>query len=84
MKTHNNIKAKYSIEIDEINDELEQLQKRLITDLSKVRMDGLLDTHATRILKNFNDLIDKINNDLPSKNDRMAAEAKQVLGKETN
>ena len=83
MSNLNIIKERYSLEIDEINEELEQLQRKRIMDFTNVKMDGLLIMHATRLLDNFNDLINKISNDLPSKNDWMAAEAKRVLGKET-
>lgn len=71
------------MEIDEISDELKQLQRKQVMDLTELNTDGYLEMHATRLLKNFHDLINKINNDMPSKNDWMAAEAKRVFGKET-
>lgn len=70
-ENNKSIQKRYSREIDEIKNKLEDLKKGRIYEISHAKMDGYLATNAEQILKQFNELLVSIDNDLPSINEQL-------------
>ncbi|WP_317411981.1 hypothetical protein [Clostridium baratii] len=56
------IKEKYSYELNEINNILNQLQSGRVYDLTNVQGDGFISTHIVKLKKELNSLLNKIQN----------------------
>lgn len=60
------IKNRYSMEILNVRNQINQVRQGRIYEISKVPSDGYCTTRADAIEKAFNDLLDLIENDAPS------------------
>jgi hypothetical protein len=66
------ITEKYSREIQDIANKLRDLENERVYELSGAKMDGYLATNAQQLRKMIEDLLYKIDNQLPSINDELA------------
>ncbi|MFK8793684.1 hypothetical protein [Planococcus plakortidis] len=65
------IKEKYSYELLQIQDKITQLENGRVQEISRANMDGSLNTVARNLDKMIKDLIEKIDNQLPSTYDKI-------------
>ena len=77
METTKGVIERYSIEIQDINNKLHQLEIGRIYEFSRAQMDGYLVTNIGQLKKMFNDLIQKLENDEMSSKEEMF----EALGK---
>lgn len=66
------ILKRYSHEYTNIQNKLEQLEKRRVYELSEVPMDGYLATNIGQLRKMIDELLDKIQNDEDSFSERVS------------
>jgi uncharacterized protein YeeX (DUF496 family) len=66
------ITEKYSREIQDIANKLRDLENKRVYELSGAKMDGYLATNVQQLRKMIEDLLYKIDNQLPSINDGLA------------
>jgi len=71
------ISKKYNIEIRKIFEIINQLENGRYCERSNARMDGGLNFNLKKLKENVNDLLTKIENDLPSETEHMS----EVLSK---
>lgn len=67
----NSINARYNTELNNINHLLNQLASKRIYEFSQNRGDGSLSFNIEKLTKLLNDLLNKIENDLPSSDDKL-------------
>lgn len=71
MKTKVDVRNKYSRELMEIKNKLNQLEKGRIYDLTNSQMDGYLSTNVEQLREMIEDLIYKIEHDEESLDERL-------------
>lgn len=65
------IAERYDCELSYINDKLNQLERGRIYELSRAQMDGYLATNIKQLKDMLNDLLNKIQNDEQSQNEKI-------------
>lgn len=78
-KSEDSITKRFSFEIQDINNKLQQLENGRIYEFSRAQMDGYLSTNISQLKKMFADLIWKLENDLKSRKEEMG----EALGRIT-
>lgn len=76
-----NIEKKYKIEIEKITEIIDQLKNEYVFEITKVQAHGKIVKHAKDLELYFNDLIDKISNNKPSKMDEFKPNVVNALSK---
>jgi len=79
-----NITARYSIEINEINDKLTQLKNKRIYEITHIKTDGSIEGLARDLLSHFDALLNKIQNGLPSREEILGREIARNLSDKPN
>lgn len=67
----NSYESKYVMEINDIKNLLNQLEKNRIYEFSQVRNDGTLNYNIVKLRELLNDLLNKIENNLPSREEKI-------------
>lgn len=75
------ISKRYSHELTNIHNKLEQLEKGRIYELSEVSMDGYLATNIGQLRKMIDELLEKIQNDEDSFSERVSGMINQISPK---
>lgn len=73
------IKEKYSYELNEIHNILNQLESGRVYDLTNVQGDGFISTHTKKLKKEIASLLTKIQNGTDSKDEIFAVELDKKL-----
>lgn len=68
------ISKRYGSELSHIANKLDQLERGRIYELSHAQMDGYLDTNIRQLKTMINDLLDKIQNDGQSQDEKIREE----------
>ena len=68
------ISKRYSSELLNISNKLNQLERGRIYELSRAQMDGYLSTNISQLKDMLNDLLGKIQNDGKSQDEKMSEE----------
>jgi len=76
--TEKSITKRYSFEIQDINNKLQQLESGRIYEFSRAQMDGYLATNISQLKKMFADLIWKLENDEKSRKDEMGEALREI------
>lgn len=71
------ISDRYSSEILDIKNKLNQLEKGSIYELTGAKMDGYLSTNAEKLRESINDLLYKVEFNKESMNEKVAKEMKK-------